>query len=85
MLQERIHAVGAIEENFFSHLSKIKQLRQVDQDFDEICRDYEHLTALLSNDENQHVAAVIQDSISGLEVEIRQFISLEAVKSELKD
>lgn len=77
--------MGAIEENFFSHLSKIKQLRQTDQDFDEICRDYDHLTTLLNNDENQHVTAFVQDSLSGLSTEIRQYLGLEADSSTPKD
>ncbi|MEP2530750.1 hypothetical protein [Shimia sp.] len=74
-----------MEANFSAHLTKIKLLRQMDQDFDQICRDYEHLTALLNDQENRHVAAALQESLSGLGAEIRQYLRPEIGNNALKD
>ncbi|WP_170425254.1 hypothetical protein [Ruegeria arenilitoris] len=66
--------MGTVEEAFDAHRSQIKELREKDETFRQICCDYECLSTLLSGHHAEQQLKHVLSSLTGLEEEIRSYL-----------
>ena len=67
--------MGHVEENFASHRAQIKELREKDDTFGQICRDYDYLSRLVSGQHANQYLKNIHTSLAALEEEIRGYLA----------
>lgn len=70
--------MAALTRKFPGHADAIRQLRNRDETFAEICHDFEILMGLLPCAADDPILPCVRDSLLGLEQEIRSYLGMPA-------